>query len=870
MMLKSSREQALLQLMKFTRSDRPLLIIVASMILLVCFAVWSYLRLLETQSWSLHTYRMLTEISELETLTRQDRGLNLCVAIGDARLIETPGWERKLEVRVQLLKLLSRDNPSQQANIAELEQAIGRWHNEYVKPMQQLCQRVQSGELTPSRELSLVEVGVEDRARIKTLLTRIGDKEQVLLAERQQQAKTFRIFTSALLLLGIVGLVQLIWTFARSQMRATAALENANRQLQQTLREQQQTQAELADAEARASAVIENVSEAIVILDTAGIVRRFNRAGERIFGYRADDVLQRSVLMLFPADQTVIGLSDFAQFDDDSETCIIGSLNWTLEGLRRDGQRFPLELTLSQMRLNERVFLIALIRDITERRRIETMKNEFVSTVSHELRTPLTAIRGALGLINGPMSAQLPETLRNLVAIAANNSDRLVRLINDILDIEKIEAGHMRFEMAVLPLLPLLQQAIQANQAYAEQYKVQLRLRENLPDCLVRADSDRLMQLMANLLSNAAKFSPEGGEVEVDVMVQGREVRVSVIDRGPGIPLEFQQKMFQKFSQADSSDTRIKGGTGLGLSICKAIVEHMGGSIGFESEPGQGTTMYFTLPLLRTEPISATQPEAVAAAAPRLLVCEDDVDIAHLLQMMLQQTGYAVDIAYDADQALKMLLEGDYAAMTLDIDLPGKNGLSLLRELHRHDKTRMLRVVVVSAKSQEARELMSRQAQREEGMMIVDWIDKPIDQEQLLQGIGVIQPDAGGPLRVLHVEDNADVRSVIAGMLGEQCRITAATTLAEAMQLTASTPFDVIVLDVELPDGSGLDLLRHLFVNKVTTPVVVFSATELNAQYAATVSANLVKARTTDQQLLDTILGLAGRQRNGGSAAGKE
>lgn len=868
MMLKSSREQALLQLMKFTRSDRPLLIIVVSMILLVCFAVWSYLRLLESQSWSLHTYRLLTEISELETLTRQDRGLNLCVAIGDARLIEAPGWERKLEVRVQLLRLLSRDNPSQQANIAELEQAIGRWHNEYVKPMQQLCRRVQNGEVTPSRELSLVEVGVEDRARIKALLTRIGDKEQMLLAERQQQARTFRIFTSALLLLGIVGLVQLIWTFARSQMRARTALENANRQLQQTLREQQQTQAELADAEARASAVIENVSEAIVILDTAGTVWRINRAAERIFGYRADDVLQRSVLMLFPADQAVIGLSDFAQFDETSDACIIGSLDWTLEGLRRDGQHFPLELTLSQMRLNERVFLIALMRDITERRRIETMKNEFVSTVSHELRTPLTAIRGALGLINGPMSAQLPETLRNLVAIAANNSDRLVRLINDILDIEKIEAGHMRFEMAVLPLLPLLQQAIQANQAYAEQYKVQLRLRENLPECLVRADSDRLMQLMANLLSNAAKFSPEGGEVEVDVTLQGREVRVSVIDRGPGIPLEFQQKMFQKFSQADSSDTRIKGGTGLGLSICKAIVEHMGGSIGFDSEPGQGTTMYFTLPLLRTEPISATQPEAVAA--PRLLVCEDDVDIAHLLQMMLQQAGYMVDIAYDADQALKMLLEGDYAAMTLDIDLPGKNGLSLLHELHRHDKTRMLRVVVVSAKSQEAREQMSRQAQREEGMMIVDWIDKPIDQEQLLQGIGVIQPDAGGLLRVLHVEDNADVRSVIAGMLGEQCRITAAITLAEAMQLTASTPFDVIVLDVELPDGSGLDLLRHLFVNKITTPVVVFSATELNAQYAATVSANLVKARTTDQQLLDTILGLAGRRRHGGSATDKE
>ena len=129
MMLKSSREQALQQIMKFSQSDRPILIIVASMILLICFAVWSYLRLLETQSWSLHTYRVLTEISEVETLTRQDRGLNLCVAIGDARLIEASGWERQLDVRMQLLKLLARDNPSQLANIAELEQAVEYWRN---------------------------------------------------------------------------------------------------------------------------------------------------------------------------------------------------------------------------------------------------------------------------------------------------------------------------------------------------------------------------------------------------------------------------------------------------------------------------------------------------------------------------------------------------------------------------------------------------------------------------------------------------------------------------------------------------------------------------------------------------------------------
>ena len=223
--------------MKLSDSNRSLLAIVASMILLVCFAVWSYLRLLDSESWSLHTYRVLTEVAEVETLTGQDRGLNLCVGVGEARMIESFNWERQLDVRIQLLKLLSQDNPSQLANIVELENEITQWRNDYVWPMQQLCRQIQNGELTPDLRLIKVGLGAQHRAEIKTLLTRITDKEQLLLTERQQQAKKFRFVTSVLLLLGILGLVQLIWTFASAQLKSTRDLVSANLQLQEALRQ---------------------------------------------------------------------------------------------------------------------------------------------------------------------------------------------------------------------------------------------------------------------------------------------------------------------------------------------------------------------------------------------------------------------------------------------------------------------------------------------------------------------------------------------------------------------------------------------------------------------------------------------------------
>ncbi len=244
------------------------------------------------------------------------------------------------------------------------------------------------------------------------------------------------------------------------------------------------------------------------------------------------------------------------------------------------------------------------LQDITERKRVEHLQHEFISTVSHELRTPLTAIRGALGLIMGGVLGELPPKAKDIVRIADQNSARLANLINDLLDMEKLIANGMRFDMKIQPLQALVEQSIEANRAYAEQHQVSFALIAKAQDVLVNIDSQRLLQVLANLLSNAAKFSPPGSKVEVAIYKRAAEVQVSVTDHGGGIPVDFQHRIFQKFSQADGSDTRQKGGTGLGLAISKELVEQMGGAIGFRSRLGQGTCFYFTLPLITemTEP----------------------------------------------------------------------------------------------------------------------------------------------------------------------------------------------------------------------------------------------------------------------------
>ena len=263
------------------------------------------------------------------------------------------------------------------------------------------------------------------------------------------------------------------------------------------------------------------------------------------------------------------------------------------EYIHKDGSRKPVLLNGMLVYDNSgRKMIWSMVEDISERKRIEQMKNEFISIISHELRTPLTAISAALSLLNAGVAGDLTSDVKDIVGIAHNNSVRLGFLINDLLDMEKLVAGKMQFHLADHSLNALLEQAQRSNQPYADQFNVRIIVDPVDSHCRIMTDPDRFAQIMANLLSNASKFSPAGSCVTISTRKEQKYMRILVQDQGPGIPEEFRSRIFQKFSQADSSDTRHKGGTGLGLAITRELAERMGGKVGFISEEGNGTTFW--------------------------------------------------------------------------------------------------------------------------------------------------------------------------------------------------------------------------------------------------------------------------------------
>ncbi len=356
------------------------------------------------------------------------------------------------------------------------------------------------------------------------------------------------------------------------------------------------TEQALRDSEARLRSIVDNIIDGIVTIDASGVILSVNAAAARIFGHEELEMIGRNVSMLMPEPHRSGHDRYLANYLTTGIPKFMGAVR-EVKGRRRNGRRFPMEVAVNEVSFgNERLF-VGIVRDITERKEMERLKGEFVSTVSHELRTPLTSIRGSLGLLSGGVAGRLPKKARDLVEMADMNTGRLINLVNDILDMEKIESGRMEFRFGPVDLKRLVDQGIEANRGYAEAFGVEFVIAKAPRGIVVRGDADRLTQVLANLLSNAAKFSLRGGKVEIACARLGAVGRVSVSDRGPGIPKEFHKHVFGKFTQADSSDTRKAGGTGLGLNISKSIIEKHGGRLAFDTSVGAGTTFYFEVPV---------------------------------------------------------------------------------------------------------------------------------------------------------------------------------------------------------------------------------------------------------------------------------
>ena len=588
---------------------------------------------------------------------------------------------------------------------------------------------------------------------------------------------------------------------------------------------------------ARQEAVFDSAMDAILTLNPSGSIESINPAGERMFGWSAPDLNRRDVGLLF--DLADPGDQPFLNRIGASPESLEGGVLREMRARRRNGETFPIDVALGAMRLPTGVHLVAVVRDISERRRVEQMKAEFVSTVSHELRTPLTSIAGSLGLLSGGAGGALPEKAGRLIGIAHANAQRLVRLINDILDIEKLEAGKLELDIRPLDLREVAARAIDGASGYASELGVELRLidGEGAP---VRGDADRLIQVVTNLLSNAAKFSPKGGEVRVAVYREARIARLSVVDRGPGIPDAFRSRIFSKFAQADSSDTRTRGGTGLGLVIAREIAERHGGRLWFESAEGEGATFHLDLPLTIDE-------ETPSGQGPRVLVVEDDHDAAATLRAMLEAEGLSVDCAATVRDALHAVETQAHVAALIDIGLPDGDGIGLIRSLRALERTRNLPVVVVSGD-------VARGRRRGRALEVMDWLDKPIDETRLRAAVTAIRTrtEAERPV-ILHVDDDRDILDVTRAALGDDAEVHGAQTLADARARLRHMRPDLVILDLGLPDGSGLDLLPDLEGGGRDVPVVVYSAEEADALAPDKVEAVMTKSRTSLTELVRIV-----------------
>ncbi len=470
----------------------------------------------------------------------------------------------------------------------------------------------------------------------------------------------------------------------RHQVEARTAELRATAELNESLSRHQQ-------------AILDTAGEGIFGLDSEGVATFINASAAHLLGYRVEEIIGRRLHDIVHAPETRA---------DDFRECVVCTPGPMIRDGRtdvfvtRDGVAFPVEYTSSAMSGNRGSGVVVTFRDITERLAIERMKDEFVSTVSHELRTPLTSIRGALGLLSGGLLGNVTERGQRMLNIAVTSTDRLVRLINDILDLERISLGRVQLNRKVISAATLMRDAADVVQTVADRAGVTLEVATDSTPLWV--DSDRIVQTLTNLIGNAVKFSPRGSAVRVSGHAdeQGDAFVFTVSDDGRGIPTEKLQTIFERFQQVDASDSRDKGGSGLGLAICRSIVSAHAGTIWAASRLGEGSAFHFTVPLH----IPASEDECITPAAtpspagdsPVLLV-EDDDDLARVVVASLESRGIHTIVAVTGAEAIAACANREPSAMILDVGLPEGDGFAVVEWLRGQPALRRMPLLVYSA-----------------------------------------------------------------------------------------------------------------------------------------------------------------------------
>ncbi len=468
-------------------------------------------------------------------------------------------------------------------------------------------------------------------------------------------------------------------------------------------------------------------------------------------------------------------------------------------------------------RVGRYIGCMSMLRDVTAAREIAIMKNEFVSMVSHELRTPLTSIKGYVDLIVEGSAGEINETQREFLEIVQENSDRLVSLINDLLDISRIESGRVHLKVEPLDVEDIVRGVAETFKTFADRSGVQVSSRVD-PDLPKAAgDRDRVGQVLMNFVSNAIKYSPGGGSVRIEARRDGEFAVVEVVDTGIGIAAEDQEKLFSKFFRVDSSLTREIGGTGLGLSICKSVVELLGGEVGVRSEEGVGSTFYFTIPLAREDLVRTPEFRGPIEAGGRVLVVDSNPEVARLVATMLIQRGYSVNTANSAREAFELAVDTLPDVIALDVLLEDMDGFDLLQRLKGEERTRSIPVLVLSIVCDEGKSLHLGAA---------DYLEKPVDQDRLVSVVSSLVGQVASPV-VLIVDDDRQIVNALSHVLRRKGHsIVSAYDGREAMAAIMQHRPDLVLLDLHMPVMDGYEVIREIKGSSETRdiPVVVMTA----------------------------------------------
>ena len=506
---------------------------------------------------------------------------------------------------------------------------------------------------------------------------------------------------------------------------------------------------------------------------------------------------------------------------------------------------------------------------LVQRSELDQIKDEFISTVSHELRTPLTSIRGALGLLSAGLMGDVDAKAQNLLRIAVTNTDRLIRLINDILDIERMESGRATLHVRRCNLRELIEQATDTMRTMADVAGVALLVKVNAPAEMLwfDGDADRILQVVTNLLSNAIKFSPQRTTVCVHLEADAAWLTLRVSDEGRGIPPDKLQSIFDRFQQVEASDSRQKGGTGLGLAICRTIVQQHNGSIWAESNVeqrrGPGASLIVVFPRLNHQQVEASHLfDSGRSLSSRctILICDDEEGIRTVVSAHLERHGYEIIEASSGEEAIALASSNSVQAILLDLHMPGLSGWETRDRLKASPENAGVPVVILSVLSHTTGKLKSSMGR----LVPQGWVQKPFEEDRLSGELARVLHSGNTSSHVLLVEDDADLAVVImAGFEEAGVRVDHASTRQSAMDQCLVRRPALIILDLTLPDGDGFSLVQWLRQQPHlhSLPLVVYSGRDLAeaemSQLRLGPTEFLTKAKVQPSEVEELVLRIA-------------